>query len=297
MPPSPAPAGAGIRRLRRATALLLLLLFSGCSLFAEKKVDPWIRDKDMVLAAIKKGGQERDALGRMIQELTRQIVRLQQSDKKQAAQLTAMEAELQALREKQGKLLAERKKRRAKQQAKGAAGHAAPRRGLKRRIAALERDLDRTLKQAAVAGPDQAPPPTPKPTAPPAKPFDPAAEKNSYSAAYLSLKSGRFEEASKQFLAHLKRFPHGNLTDQALYWLGESFLAQQRQKEALKAMKQLVRDYPRSGKYGAALLRIASIYRRQGRVGDAKAAYLQLIQTQPNSPAAERARKQLAELK
>ncbi len=310
---------SGKRRLLRkqVAAVVLLASVSGCA-FSEKPVDPWTRDKDAVLAAIKEGQAEREALGQQIQELTRQIIKLQQAGKKQSAQLTAMEASLQALREKQSKLIIGDKQRKAREKkavqqgahlvTSGSSG--APnstQKTLKEKIAAVERDLDRTLKQTAInkSGPETAtePPATTKPVSSAADltaaghPLDPAAEKNSYSAAYLSLKSGRFEEASKQFLAHLKKFPQGNLTDQALYWLGESFLAQQRDREALKAMKQLVRDYPRSGKYGAALLRIASVYERQGRKGDAKAAYLQLIQTQPNSTSAERARTRLAELK
>jgi len=292
------------------TAAVLLALLAGCA--SEKPIDPWTRDKDVVLSAIKSGQNQSTALGQQIQELTRQIIKLQKSDKKHISQLTAMGASLQAIREKQSKLIIGHKKR--LQQKKTAANRfsfpnkrtpSAVLPTVEEKINKIEQDLDRTLEQTAIKPTvtidDPQPvtaPPTPKPIAKPiSKPIDPAAEKNSYSAAYLSLKSGRFEDAGNQFLSHLKKFPRGPLTDQALYWLGESYLAQQREKEALKALQQLVRDYPHSGKYGAALLRIASLYEKKNRKGDAKAAYLQLIQTQPNSNAAERARSRLTDLK
>jgi len=263
----------------------------------------------VVLAAIKSGQNQNTALGQQVQEITRQIIKLQRTDKKQVSQLVAMEASLQALREKQGKLIVSNKKRLEK---KSRTAHGSLLKGksslgklpsLEEKIAKIEKDLDHTLERSAlkptIAMDDVQP--NASPTAPPPpivnKPIDPVAEKNSYSAAYLALKSGRFEDAGNQFLNHLKKFPRGSLTDQVLYWLGESYLAQQRDKEALKALQQLVRDYPRSGKYGAALLRIGSIYEQQDRKGDAKAAYLQLIQTQPNSNAAERARAHLTALK
>ncbi|MDX8412713.1 MAG: tol-pal system protein YbgF [Mariprofundales bacterium] len=284
------------------------MLLGGCA-SSEKPIDPWTRDKDAVLAAVKSGQNQNTALGQQIQELTRQIIKLQKTDKKQISQLTAMEASLHAIREKQGKLIISNKKRLEKKKssghsAKGAASSPNRLPTLEEKIARIEQDLDHTLENTAIKSvpnedttnqPNKTLPATSKPA--PNKPLDPAAEKNSYSAAYLSLKSGRFEDAGNQFLTHLKKFPRGSLTDQALYWLGESYLAQQREKEALKALQQLVRDYPRSGKYGASLLRIASLYEKQDRKGDAKAAYLQLIQTQPNSNAAERARALLTALK
>ena len=294
------------RACKQIAAAVVLALLAGCA--SEKPIDPWTRDKDAVLAAIKANQNQNAALGLQIQELTRQILKLQRSDKKQVSQLTAMEASLQGLREKQQQLIRGHKRHphratkgaRALSAATPSGKHAT----IEEKLAKVEHDLDATLKRAAVKHevpitdpePGAAPPPPPAPK-PAAKPVDPAAEKNSYSAAYLSLKSGRFEDASKQFLAHLKKFPRGSLTDQALYWLGESFLAQQRDEDALKALKQLVSDYPRSSKYGIALLRIASVYEKEERKGDAKAAYLQLIQTQPNSNAAERARARLAALK
>ncbi|MDQ6965054.1 MAG: tol-pal system protein YbgF [Mariprofundales bacterium] len=295
--------------LQIVTALLLTLL-AGCA--SEKPIDPWTRDKDAVLAAIKSNQQQNRAFGQQIQELTRQIIKLQQTDKQQVSQLTAMEASIHAINERQGKLIISSKQHLAN---KGTPATTTAR-GLKRtltklptleeKLAKVEQDLDHTLKNTAVKpitdsgtienSQPTATTPTTKVKPVVSKPIDPIAEKNSYSAAYLSLKSGRFEDAGNKLLAHLKKFPHGSLTDQALYWLGESYLAQQRNREALKALQQLIRDYPRSGKYGAALLRIASLYEQQDRKGDAKAAYLQLIQTQPNSSAAERARARLTAL-
>jgi len=291
-----------IQALVAATALLL----SGCA-SSEKPIDPWTRDKDSVLSTIKVGQDQQIAFSQQLQELTRQLIKLQQTDKKAESQLAAMEASIQAIREQVAKRPIHRAKNGTKQ--KNSVPPSDMQKKLKQKIRRVEQDIDKTMRRVQHKPVDAITKPsassstattsvqTQKPK-PPEKPaFDPTDEKNSYTAAYLALKSGRFEEAGKQFEVHLRKFPGGTLTDQALYWLGESYLAQKKAPEAEKTFKSLLRHHPTSSKFAATLLRLGMIYQRSGHKGDAKAAYLQLIQSQPNSSAAEQARSRLNTLK
>ncbi|MDX8410046.1 MAG: tol-pal system protein YbgF [Mariprofundales bacterium] len=293
-------------RIHALVAAATVVLLSGCA-SSEKPIDPWTRDKDVVLSTIKTGQEQQVAFSQQLQELTRQFIKLQQTDKKSESQLAAMEASIQAMREQVAKRPIHRAKNKGKQ------NNIAPptnlQKQLKQKISRAERDIDHTMRRvehkpiASITEPAETPPTAVTATAakkpePAKKPtFDPTDEKNSYTAAYLALKSGRFEESGKQFEKHLTKFPGGTLTDQALYWLGESYLAQKKDLDAEKVFKKLLRHHATSSKFAATLLRLGMIYQRSGHKGDAKAAYLQLIQNQPNSSAAEQARSRLNELK
>jgi len=119
-------------------------------------------------------------------------------------------------------------------------------------------------------------------------------EKDLYTAAYLSLKSGRYDEAIVSFKDLLHQFPKGELVDQAYYWLGESFLSKGDFVHAIESFSSLVGAYPKSGKYQPALLRLAMAYQETHHMADAKAVLQRLVQEYPDSRASEKARTRLA---
>jgi len=121
-------------------------------------------------------------------------------------------------------------------------------------------------------------------------------EKDRYTAAYLSLKSGRYDEAILSFQDLLHQFPKGELVDQAYYWLGESFLSKGDLEHAVDAFLNLTQHYPKSAKYQPALLKLGMAYQEKGRVGDAKAVFQRLIDEYPDSRVSDRARSQLSSL-
>jgi tol-pal system protein YbgF len=121
-------------------------------------------------------------------------------------------------------------------------------------------------------------------------------EKNAYSAAYLALKSGRYDEASQDFASLIKAYPKGEYIDQALYWYGESLYAQHRLKQAAKVLEQLVRQHPKSAKRAPALFRLGSIYKDLHRTGDAVVVFKRLIREYPHSGMATKARRDLNQI-
>jgi len=116
------------------------------------------------------------------------------------------------------------------------------------------------------------------------------AEKNAYTAAYLALKSGRYDEASNGFNKQLDQYPDGEYTDQAWYWLGETRLAQSDSSKALNAFKYVVDHYPDSVKHAAALFKMAQIAVEIKQPARAKEYYKRLIQEHADSGMAEQAR-------
>jgi len=129
-------------------------------------------------------------------------------------------------------------------------------------------------------------------------PAQPAAEseENRYTEAYLALKSGRYEEAAAAFLQLTSKYPQGEYTDQAWYWLGESYYAQHKLKKAVRPLKKVIADFPKSSKHAAAMLKLGRIYQELKRPGDATAVFQRLTKEHPDSTAAEHARIELYKL-
>jgi len=121
-------------------------------------------------------------------------------------------------------------------------------------------------------------------------------EKDHYTAAYLALKSGRYEEAINNFRDLLKAHPNSAYSDQAYYWLGESYVAQGRNKDAVEAFTMVANNFPQSPKHAAALLKLASVYESLNMIGDARAVLNRVTKEHPDSRSAERARVQLSNL-
>jgi len=115
-------------------------------------------------------------------------------------------------------------------------------------------------------------------------------ERDTYTAAYLAFKSNKFDESIVTFRALLAKYPEGEYSDQAYYWLGEGLLAQHKHKEAASAFGAVVKDYPDSSKHAMAQLRLAVCYNELKRTRDARKMLQQLMRKHPNTPAAEQGR-------
>lgn len=118
-------------------------------------------------------------------------------------------------------------------------------------------------------------------------------QKNLYTAAYLALKSRRFNEAVKGFERLLTKYPEGDLADEATYWLGESHLALGERQKAVKYFRQVIDRYPSSSKHAAALLRLGQEYEKSGQTKEAIQLFRRLIKEHPDNPAAQTAREHL----
>jgi tol-pal system protein YbgF len=125
---------------------------------------------------------------------------------------------------------------------------------------------------------------------------DLAAEQQAYRDAFELLKGGQFKQASASLTQFLADYPSGRFTDNAWYWLGESYYVSREFGPALKAFERLLVDFPDSPKRSHAMLKIGFIHDEEGRKDQAKQVLTELIQAHPQSTAAGLAEKRLKRL-
>ena len=81
-------------------------------------------------------------------------------------------------------------------------------------------------------------------------------EKSVYDEAFAALRDGRYAESARRFQAFREQFPDGELADNALYWLGESYYVTQNYRVALETFSELQRRFPGSAKAPDAMLKV-----------------------------------------
>jgi tol-pal system protein YbgF len=82
-------------------------------------------------------------------------------------------------------------------------------------------------------------------------------EELQYQKLIKLIDEGHEQQAIAGFEAFLQRYPQGKYSDNAQYWLGESYYATGNYAAAIKAFNALLVTYPESPKYPHALLKIA----------------------------------------
>jgi len=129
-------------------------------------------------------------------------------------------------------------------------------------------------------------------TADPTKKVSPEA-RVLYEAAYLNYVKGKYTEAIEGFKAYLKTQPESALSENALYWIGESYAALGKRQDAVDTFKELLAKYPASARRPAAMYKIGIIYEEAKDLKTARAFFEQLIKEFPNSNEAVLAKNRL----
>ncbi len=76
-----------------------------------------------------------------------------------------------------------------------------------------------------------------------------------YDTAYGDYGKGRYALAIQGFQEYIDAYPSTDLTDNAMYWIGESHYAQKKFKEAIDDFTRVIKQWPKSDKAAAALLK------------------------------------------
>lgn len=159
-------------------------------------------------------------------------------------------------------------------------------------------DLKPTLPPTG-SGPGQARAPTPSSPRTVGIPSLPSPETNLgnerdlYRDAFELLKQRKYPEAVQAFNDLLRRFPQGEYTDNARYWLGETYYVQRNYPAALTELDRLVQENPASTKLPGALLKIGYIQYEQESYAQSRATFQQLIAKYPDSTEARLAKSRL----
>lgn len=111
-------------------------------------------------------------------------------------------------------------------------------------------------------------------------------ERNAYSAAFETLKAGRYADAARMFQAFLDRHPAGTYAPNAMYWLGESYYVTQNYALAQEQFQGLLDRYPTHDKAAGALLKVGLCQQGLRQLDAAEASYNQVLGRYPGTEAA-----------
>jgi tol-pal system protein YbgF len=117
-----------------------------------------------------------------------------------------------------------------------------------------------------------------------------------YRSAYEDYMRGNYDLAADGFAEYRRRWPNTELTDNALYWIGECYDAQERPQEALDTFTKVLEDYPTSDKAAAAQLKKGLIYLKMGDQGQGVVNLQYVVYEHPGTREADLAREQLRSL-
>ncbi len=117
-----------------------------------------------------------------------------------------------------------------------------------------------------------------------------------YRSAYEDYMRGNYDLAADGFGEYLRLYPSTELSDNALYWIGECQDAQERPQEALDTFTQVLEDYPSSDKAAAAQLKKGLIYLKMGDQGQGVVNLQYVVYEHPGTREADLAREQLKSL-
>jgi tol-pal system protein YbgF len=111
----------------------------------------------------------------------------------------------------------------------------------------------------------------------------PADEKAAYDQAFQALKELRYADAAEEFQSFIDRYPESEYTDNAQYWLGESYYVTRNYDIALTAFQTLLDSFPDSPKAPDALLKIGYTHYELEQWDSARAALTQVQELYPDT--------------
>jgi tol-pal system protein YbgF len=117
-----------------------------------------------------------------------------------------------------------------------------------------------------------------------------------YRSAYEDYMRGNYDLASQGFRDYLERWPTTELSDNALYWIGECFDAQGETEEALGIFSQVLEDYPTSDKAAAAQLKKGLLYLKMNDQAQGVVHLQYVVYEYPGTREADLARERLRSL-
>ena len=117
-----------------------------------------------------------------------------------------------------------------------------------------------------------------------------------YRAAYEDYMRGNYELAADGFAEYRRRWPSTELSDNALYWIGECLDAEDKTEEALAIFTQVLEEYPASDKAPAAQLKKGLLYLKLGDKGQGALNLQYVVYEYPGTREADLARERLRSL-
>ena len=120
-----------------------------------------------------------------------------------------------------------------------------------------------------------------------------AEEKAAYDLAFQALKDLRYADAAEKFQSFLDSYPNSEYSDNAQYWLGESYYVTRNYEIALTAFQELMDRYPESPKVPDALLKMGYTHYELKQWDRARAVLTQVQESYPDTTLARLAESRL----
>ena len=118
-----------------------------------------------------------------------------------------------------------------------------------------------------------------------------------YKDAYETYQRGDYERARRKFEAFLKQYPNTELSDNAQFWIGETFYAKKDYEKAILEYEKAIAKYPEGDKIPAALLKQALAFLELGDKTNGRNLLKRVIERYPQTEQADMAKKRLEAVK
>lgn len=117
-----------------------------------------------------------------------------------------------------------------------------------------------------------------------------------YRSAYEDYMRGNYDLASQGFRDYMERWPSTELTDNALYWIGECYDAQGEPEQALEVFTRVLEEFPTSDKAAAAQLKKGLLYLKMDDQAQGVVHLQYVVYEYPGTREADLARERLKSL-
>jgi len=118
-----------------------------------------------------------------------------------------------------------------------------------------------------------------------------------YKDAYETFHRGDLEGARRKFEAFLKQYPNTELSDNAQFWIGETYYVKKDYEKAILEYEKAIVKYPEGDKIPAALFKQAYAFLELGDKTNARNLFKRVIEKYPQSEQAAIAKKKLETIK
>jgi len=118
-----------------------------------------------------------------------------------------------------------------------------------------------------------------------------------YRDAYENFQKGDLEGSRRKFEAFLKQYPNTDLSDNAQFWIGETYYLKRDYEKAILEYEKAVTKYPEGDKIPSALFKQALAFAELGDKSNARTLLRRVIERYPQSEQADMAKKRLDTLK
>ncbi len=118
-----------------------------------------------------------------------------------------------------------------------------------------------------------------------------------YRDAYETFQRGDLEGARKKFEAFLSQYPHTELSDNAQFWIGETYFLKKDYERAILEYEKVIVKYPEGDKVPSALLKQGLAFLELGDKTNGRSLLKRVTERYPKTEQAEIARKRLESIK